>query len=66
MQGSGTISLLEIAIQLTKFTVTNAVRFAWWAAEEEGLLGSTYYVSQLSQAEREKIRLFLDFDMMAS
>ncbi|KAF2181525.1 leupeptin-inactivating enzyme 1 precursor [Zopfia rhizophila CBS 207.26] len=64
--GSGTISILEIAIQLTKFTVKNAVRFSWWTAEEEGLLGATYYVSQLSQSEKDKIRLFLDFDMMAS
>lgn len=63
--GSGTISILEIAIQLTKFTVKNAVRFSWWTAEEEGLLGATYYVSQLSQPEKDKIRLFLDFDMMA-
>ena len=64
--GSGTISLLEIAIQLTRFTVNNAVRFSWWSGEEAGLLGATYYVSQLSQAEKDKIRLFLDFDMMAS
>jgi Zn-dependent M28 family amino/carboxypeptidase len=64
--GSGSIAILEIAIQLTKFSVKNAVRFSWWTAEEEGLLGATYYVSQLSQAEKDKIRLFLDFDMMAS
>lgn len=64
--GSGTISILETAIQLTKFTVKNAVRFSWWTAEEEGLLGATYYVQQLSQKEKDKIRLFLDFDMMAS
>jgi len=64
--GSGTISLLEIAIQLTNFTVVNAVRFSWWTAEEAGLLGAEYYVKQLSQAEKDKIRLLLDFDMMAS
>src|SRR4051812_35973810 len=39
---------------------------ARWAAEEEGLLGAAYYVSQLEQAELDKIRLLLDFDMMAS
>jgi Zn-dependent M28 family amino/carboxypeptidase len=64
--GSGTNSLLEIATQLTNFTVNNAVRFSWWTAEEAGLLGAEYYVKQLSQAEKEKIRLLLDFDMMAS
>jgi Zn-dependent M28 family amino/carboxypeptidase len=64
--GSGTNSLLEIATQLTKFSVKNAVRFSWWTAEEAGLLGAEYYVKQLSQAEKNKIRLLLDFDMMAS
>jgi Zn-dependent M28 family amino/carboxypeptidase len=64
--GSGTCSLLEIATQLTNFTVKNAVRFSWWTAEEAGLLGAEYYVKQLTQAEKDKIRLLLDFDMMAS
>jgi aminopeptidase Y len=64
--GSGTISLLEVATQLTKFNVTNCVRFAWWAGEEEGLLGSDYYVATLPKEENQKIRLFMDYDMMAS
>ncbi|EGW32875.1 uncharacterized protein SPAPADRAFT_60220 [Spathaspora passalidarum NRRL Y-27907] len=64
--GSGTISLLEVAKQLTKFKVNNAVRFAWWAAEEEGLLGSTYYADNLEAKENSKVRLFMDYDMMAS
>ncbi|KAF1932956.1 leupeptin-inactivating enzyme 1 precursor [Didymella exigua CBS 183.55] len=54
--GSGSISILEIAIQLRKFTVNNAA----------GLLGAEYYVKQLSQADKDNIRLFLGFDMMAS
>jgi aminopeptidase Y len=64
--GSGTISLLEIATQLTKFNVSNCVRFAWWAGEEEGLLGSDYYVASLPDEENQKIRMFMDYDMMAS
>ncbi|KAI1526793.1 leupeptin-inactivating enzyme 1 precursor [Pyrenophora tritici-repentis] len=64
--GSGSMSILEIAIQLTNFTVNNAVRFSWWTAEEAGLLGSEYYVHELPQDERDKIRLMLDYDMMAS
>ncbi|KAH8732248.1 leupeptin-inactivating enzyme 1 precursor [Phaeosphaeriaceae sp. PMI808] len=64
--GSGTISILETAIQLTKFAVKNAVRFSWWTAEEAGLLGAEHYVRNLPQAEKDKIRLVLDFDMMAS
>ncbi|KAK6457304.1 aminopeptidase yscIII transferrin receptor [Scheffersomyces xylosifermentans] len=64
--GSGTISLLEVAKYLTKFKINNAVRFAWWAAEEEGLLGSDYYANSLSPEENAKLRLFMDYDMMAS
>ncbi|KAF2675987.1 aminopeptidase-like protein Y [Lentithecium fluviatile CBS 122367] len=64
--GSGSISLLEVATQLTKFNVSNCVRFAWWAGEEEGLLGSDYYVATLPEEENIKIRLFMDYDMMAS
>ncbi|KAJ2903966.1 peptidase family M28 [Zalerion maritima] len=64
--GSGSISLLEVATQLTKFEVNNCVRFAWWAGEEEGLLGSDYYVSVLTPEENKKIRLFMDYDMMGS
>lgn len=63
--GSGTLSLLEVATRLTNFRVNNCVRFAWWAGEEEGLLGSDYYVSVLSSDENRKIRLFMDYDMMA-
>ncbi|TVY55891.1 Aminopeptidase Y [Lachnellula cervina] len=64
--GSGSISLLEVATHLVNYSVQNCVRFAWWAGEEEGLLGSDYYVSQLSEKENLKIRLFMDYDMMAS
>jgi len=64
--GSGTISLLAVAKELTKFKINNAVRFAWWAAEEEGLLGSNYYAANLSPEENHKVRLFMDYDMMAS
>lgn len=64
--GSGSLSLLEVATQLTKYEVNNCVRFAWWAGEEEGLLGSNYYANSLSPKENLKIRLFMDYDMMAS
>lgn len=64
--GSGTISLLNVAKQLTHFKINNKVRFAWWSAEEEGLLGSTHYANNLTNDENLKIRLFMDYDMMAS
>ncbi|KAJ9231111.1 hypothetical protein DTO169E5_8145 [Paecilomyces variotii] len=64
--GTGSLTLLEVATQLVNYRVNNCVRFAWWAGEEEGLLGSDYYVSVLSPEENLKIRLFMDYDMLAS
>lgn len=63
---SGAITLLSTARYLRKFMINNAVRFAWWSAEEEGLLGSEYYVLHLTPDELSKIRLLLNFDMLAS
>jgi len=66
--GSGTAMDLELARQLGAEgqLPRNHVRFLWVGAEEEGLLGSAYYVSQLSAADRSKIIAMLDFDMVAS
>ncbi|KAL4905608.1 hypothetical protein BDW74DRAFT_18232 [Aspergillus multicolor] len=64
--GSGIISNLVIARALTQFSTKHAVRFFFWTAEEFGLLGSEYYVNSLSPAELAKIRLYLNFDMIAS
>ncbi|KAF4610794.1 hypothetical protein D9613_006614 [Agrocybe pediades] len=64
--GSGSMGVLEIALNLPKYKVKNAVRFAWWTAEEFGLVGSEHYVANLSEAERQKIALYLNFDMIAS
>ncbi|MGW1345975.1 M28 family metallopeptidase [Kribbella sp. NPDC002412] len=64
--GSGTAAILETALQMNNFPVKNKVRFAFWAAEEVGLLGSDQYVEGLTQAERDKIRVYLNFDMVAS
>ena len=64
--GSGSAALLELAIQMKKVKPTNTVRFAWWGAEESGLLGSEHYVAQLTEAEAQDIALYLNFDMIAS
>ncbi|GLT18786.1 aminopeptidase [Vibrio zhanjiangensis] len=47
--GSGSSGLLEYAITLSELEVPvkNKVRFAWWAAEEAGLVGSEYYTENL-------------------
>jgi Peptidase family M28/PA domain len=64
--GSGSAALLETALMMAKVKPQNTVRFAWWAAEEIGLLGSTDYVEGLSQAERDRIALYMNYDMVGS
>jgi Zn-dependent M28 family amino/carboxypeptidase len=64
--GSGTATILEIALQMANLNVRNQVRFAFWGAEESGLLGSEYYVSQLSKRETKDIAVKLNFDMLGS
>ncbi|MGH3943376.1 MAG: M28 family metallopeptidase [Pseudonocardiaceae bacterium] len=65
--GSGSATLLETALQLGgNPAVNNAVRFAWWGAEEAGLLGSDAYVTGLSPEQQLDIALYLNFDMVGS
>jgi aminopeptidase Y len=64
--GSGSAAILEVAEQMAKVNPRNKVRFAWWGAEESGLVGSTYYVNNLSPEEQAKITLYLNFDMIGS
>jgi Zn-dependent M28 family amino/carboxypeptidase len=64
--GSGSAAILEVAEQMQKVKPRNKIRFAWWGAEESGLVGSIYYVNNLSQEERDKITLYLNFDMIGS
>ncbi|WP_349426895.1 M20/M25/M40 family metallo-hydrolase [Microbacterium sp. LWS13-1.2] len=64
--GSGSAGLLETAIQMQKTKPNNTVRFAWWGAEESGLLGSEHYVGALSEDEVDDIALYLNFDMIGS
>ena len=64
--GSGSSALLEVAEQMSKLKLANKTRFAWWGAEEDGLVGSTNYVNGLSDADLEKIEMYLNFDMVAS
>lgn len=64
--GSGSAGLLEVALQMATTAPKNKVRFAWWGAEELGLVGSKYYVANLSAANRDKLELYLNFDMIGS
>ncbi|BES71450.1 aminopeptidase PaaP [Marinobacter nanhaiticus D15-8W] len=64
--GSGSAAILELALQMKRAHPKNQVRFAWWGAEEAGLVGSTYYVNNLSEEEKAKIKVYLNYDMVAS
>jgi hypothetical protein len=64
--GSGSAAILETAVQMARVKPRNTVRFAWWGAEELGLVGSTAYVNGLTQDEQDNIALYLNFDMIGS
>ncbi|MET0452342.1 MAG: M28 family metallopeptidase [Mycobacterium sp.] len=65
--GSGVAAVLETAVQLgSSPQVRNAVRFGFWGAEEEGLVGSSEYVSTLDSDQLKDIALYLNFDMLGS
>ena len=66
--GSGTSMMLETAEQMHRLGLspTNQVRFIFFAGEEQGLVGSDYYVSHLSKKQRQSISVMLDYDMLAS
>ena len=64
--GSGSAAILEVAEQMRKVKTRNPVRFAWWGAEESGLVGSTYYVDNLTPEDQAEIALYLNFDMIGS
>ncbi|MEY8039508.1 M28 family peptidase [Saccharopolyspora cebuensis] len=65
--GTGSAGLLAAALEMGGSPdVHNAVRFAWWGAEESGLVGSTKYVQGLSFEQQLDIALYLNFDMIGS
>lgn len=64
--GSGTAALLELAIQLARFRTNSRVRFAFWTAEESGLKGSRHWIQRCTEEELDEIRVYLNFDMIAS
>ncbi|NNE12770.1 MAG: M20/M25/M40 family metallo-hydrolase [Ilumatobacter sp.] len=74
--GSGSAALLEVAQVLgenTKYVPQNTLRFAWWGAEESGLIGSFEYFTNADfgllngpAEEIARISSYLNFDMIAS
>jgi len=75
--GSGSSTNVELALQLFQLmtrqtnplTIVNKVRFAWWGAEERGLLGSNYYVDNLMSnngTQLLQIAMNINLDMVGS
>ena len=64
--GTGSMAMLAIAERLAQCDPARTVRFAWWGAEEIGLLGSRHYVENLSDDDRQSLLFYLNFDMIGS
>jgi Zn-dependent M28 family amino/carboxypeptidase len=67
--GSGTAGILEIAEEIAEMgdRPRNRLRFAFWGAEESGLVGSTAYVEeQVENGTADQIEANLNFDMIGS
>lgn len=65
--GSGVAAVLETAVQLgSSPSVTNAVRFAFWGAQDTGLQGSSSYVAGLGREGLDHVAMYLDFDVLGS
>jgi Zn-dependent M28 family amino/carboxypeptidase len=68
--GSGVSTLLTTATELAKVKgLEHQVRFAFWGAEESGLVGSTHYVNDLVKNDRatlDAVATYLNFDMIGS
>lgn len=73
--GSGSAAILELALRLARYDrvgddddddddgespLVNRVRFAWWGGEELGLLGSQFYVDNLTAEDQAEIALNLN------
>jgi Zn-dependent M28 family amino/carboxypeptidase len=71
--GSGSAAILTVALALAnnkKYTPQNSLRFAWWGAEESGLIGSEEYIFNpdfgITDEEYFALSSYLNFDMVAS
>ncbi len=66
--GSGTAAILETAEELAELDPRERrkLRFAFWGAEESGLLGSRYYVQNATPEQVADHYANLNFDMVGS
>jgi hypothetical protein len=63
---SGSATILDIAQMMKNVNPLNKLRFIWFGGEELGLLGSAYYVNNLTSTQASHIGYDLDADVMAT
>ena len=63
---SGSATILDVAEKMKNVQPLNKLRFIWFGGEELGLLGSAYYVNNLSSSELSHIGYDLDADVTAT
>jgi hypothetical protein len=63
---SGSATVLDIAQMMKNVTPLNKLRFIWFGGEELGLLGSSYYLNNLSSDDLSHIVYDLDADVTAT
>jgi hypothetical protein len=61
---SGSAAVLELARILSQYEFRRTIRFAWWSAEEFGLIGSAAY-AQAAAARGDQIVAYVNTDMNA-
>ena len=64
--GSGSSTILEVALKMAKTPTLNRLRYIWFGGEELGLLGSHYYTKTLTPVELKQIVFDLDADVTAT
>lgn len=61
---SGTAVVMELGRTILSRSYPFEVRLVGFGAEEIGLIGSNYYVDQLSESERSQMRAMINLDMV--
>ena len=64
--GSGAAVVLTIALELKRLGLNpqNQIRFAFFGAEEHGLVGSTYYVNSLEGDEKYRLAMMINVSLV--
>jgi len=61
--GTGSASILEIALAMAKTPTLHRLRYIWFGGEELGLLGSRWYTTHLTKDELAKLAFDIDADV---